>query len=131
MLVIPDPSTAFLDPFTEASTLILICNVRDPVTGQAYSRDARYIAQKAEAYLKSSGIGETAYFGPEAEFFIFDDVRYGQGTNFGFYEVDPPRATGTPAPSRTPTWGTSRGRRRAISRCRRRTRSRTCVPRWC
>jgi glutamine synthetase len=88
MLVIPDPTTAFLDPFTEAPTLILICNVRDPVTGQAYSRDARYIAQKAEAYLKSSGIGETAYFGPEAEFFIFDDVRYGQGTNFGFYEVD-------------------------------------------
>ena len=88
MLVIPDPTTAFLDPFTEASTLILICNVRDPVTGQAYSRDARFIAQKAEAYLKNSGIGETAYFGPEAEFFIFDDVRYGQGTNFGFYEVD-------------------------------------------
>ena len=62
--------------------------MRDPVTGQAYSRDSRYIAQKAEAYLKSSGIGETAYIGPEAEFFIFDDVRYGQGTNFGFYEVD-------------------------------------------
>ena len=105
MLVIPDPTTAFLDPFTEASTLILICNVRDPVTGQAYSRDARYIAQKAEAYLKNSGIGETAYFGPEAEFFIFDDVRYGQGTNFGFYEVDSAEANWNTGKEQNPNLG--------------------------
>ena len=66
MLVVPDPSTAFLDPFTAAATLVLICNIRDPVTGETYSRDARHIAQKAEAYLKSTGIADTAYFGPEA-----------------------------------------------------------------
>ena len=88
MLVIPDPTTAFFDPFTEARTLVLLCNVRDPVSGQMYSRDPRYIAQKAEAYLESTGVGDTAYFGPEAEFFVFDDVRYGQGTNYGFYRID-------------------------------------------
>ena len=61
MLVVPDPTTAFLDPFAEARTLALICNIRDPVTGQSYSRDARYIAQKAENYLKSTGIGNASY----------------------------------------------------------------------
>ena len=88
MMVVPDPTTAFLDPFTADPTLVLICNVRDPVTGQAYSRDARYIAQKAENYLKSTGIADISYWGPEAEFFVFDDVRFGQGTNFGFYHID-------------------------------------------
>ena len=67
MLVVPDPTTAFLDPFTTAPTLVLVCNVRDPVTGQTYSRDPRYVAQKAETYLKSTGLGEAAYFGPEAK----------------------------------------------------------------
>ena len=76
MLVVPDPTTAFIDPFTSATKLVLICNIRDPVTGQSYSRDARYIAQKAETYLKGSGTAETSYFGPEAEFFVFNDVRY-------------------------------------------------------
>jgi len=75
MLVVPDPTTAFLDPFTPATTLILICNIRDPVTGQSYSRDARYIAQKAETYLKGTGRADTSYFGPEAEFFVLNDVR--------------------------------------------------------
>ncbi len=88
MLVVPDPTTAFLDPFTEVATLVLICNVRDPITGQTYSRDARYIAQKAEAYLKNTGIADVAYFGPEPEFFVFDDIRYGQQTNCGFYYID-------------------------------------------
>src|SRR6516225_7335289 len=72
MLVVPDPTTAFFDPFSPAKTLVLICNIRDPVTGQSYSRDARYIAQKAEAYLKDAGRADTSYFGPEAEFFVFD-----------------------------------------------------------
>src|SRR5437879_10769763 len=67
MLVVPDPTTAFLDPFTPATTLVMVCNIRDPVTGHAYSRDARYIAQKAEIYLKGSGRADTSYFGPEAE----------------------------------------------------------------
>ena len=88
MMVVPDAATAFLDPFTAVPTLVLICNVRDPVTGQPYSRDARYIAQKAEAHLKSAGVADVAYFGPEAEFFVFNDVRYGQGTNFAFHTVD-------------------------------------------
>src|SRR6201997_1700606 len=67
MLLMPDPATAFLDPFTAATTLVLICNVKDPVTGEMYTRDPRHIAMKAESYLKSSGIATTAYFGPEAE----------------------------------------------------------------
>src|SRR5574341_587447 len=75
MLVIPDASTAVLDPFTEAPTLSLICNIVDPITKEKYTRDPRNIAQKAEAYLRSTGIADTAYFGPEAEFFIFDDIR--------------------------------------------------------
>jgi glutamine synthetase len=88
MLVIPDPASGFLDPFTEAPTLVLICNIRDPVTGQSYSRDARYIAQKAEVYLQSTRIGDTAYFGPELEHFVFNQVRYDQSTNYGYYEID-------------------------------------------
>ncbi|MBI4640831.1 MAG: type I glutamate--ammonia ligase [Candidatus Tectomicrobia bacterium] len=88
MLLFPDPDSAFLDPFTEEPTLSLICNVLDPVTLEKYSRDPRYVAQKAELYLKSTGIADTAYFGPEAEFFIFDDIRFGQGYNHGFYYID-------------------------------------------
>jgi len=88
MLLMPDPATAFIDPFTAAPTLVLICNVKDPVTGEAYSRDPRYIAAKAESYLKSTGIADTAYFGPEAEFYIFDDVRFDQSYNYGYYYID-------------------------------------------
>ena len=88
MVLVPDPATAFLDPFLEATTLAMICNVIDPTTGQRYSRDPRYIAQKAEEHVDFTGIADTAYFGPEAEFFIFNDIRYGQGTNHAFYYVD-------------------------------------------
>jgi len=88
MLVIPDSTTAVMDPFPENATLSLICNIVDPITRQAYSRDPRNIAMKAEAYLKSTGIGDTAYIGPEPEFFIFDDVRYSQGPDHGFYYID-------------------------------------------
>lgn len=88
MLVVPDPTTAKMDPFYKEPTLVLIGNIVDPVTHESYSRDPRYIAQKAEAYLKSSGIGDTAHFGPEPEFFIFDDVRFESGRNRAFYEVD-------------------------------------------
>jgi glutamine synthetase len=97
MLVVADPTTAFLDPFATATTLVLICNIRDPVTGQTYSRDARHIAQKAETYLKRTDIGEAAYFGPEAEFFVFNEVRYGQGINYAMHEID----------SKEGTWNTS------------------------
>ncbi len=88
MLVIPDPDTAAIDPFFEVPTLTLICNIIDPITRQRYERDPRSIAQKAEEYLKFTGIGDIAYFGPEAEFFIFDDIRYDSGPNFSFYFVD-------------------------------------------
>ena len=77
-----------MDPFTKHPTLSLICNIVDPITKEDYSRDPRNIARKAEAYLKSTGIGDTAYFGPEPEFFIFDDVRYGQNQHSGFYFID-------------------------------------------
>jgi len=88
MLVIPDPETAKMDPFYAAPTLTLICNIVDPVTREPYTRDPRNIAQKADAYLKSSGIGDVAYIGPEPEFFIFDDIRF-ESTRFGaFYEID-------------------------------------------
>ena len=88
MLLVPDPATAILDPFHEEPTLSLVCDVRDPVTGEWYSRDPRQVARKAEAHLMRSGIADTAYFGPEAEFYIFDHVAYGQEANRGFYEVD-------------------------------------------
>ena len=88
MLLMADPTTAVLDPFTAQTTLILFCNIHEPTTGQPYSRDGRSVARKAEAYLKSSGVGDTAYFGPEAEFFVFDDVRFDVSMNHTFYEID-------------------------------------------
>ncbi len=88
MLILPDPTTAKIDPFIERTTLSLICNISDPITREGYTRDPRFIAQKAEAYLKSTGIADTAYFGPEPEFFIFDDVRYASEAHQSFYAVD-------------------------------------------
>ena len=88
MLLIPVAETAKIDPFIEVPTLSLICNVIDPITREGYSRDPRFIATKAEAYLKSTGIGDTAFFGPEPEFFIFDDVRFDSTCNQSFYIVD-------------------------------------------
>jgi glutamine synthetase len=105
MLIIPDPGTAFRDPFTEAPTLVMIGTIRDPVGGQPYSRDPRHIAQKAEAYLKSTGIGDTAYIGPELEFFVFNEVRYDQGTNYGFYEIDAVEANWRAQERRGPNLG--------------------------
>jgi glutamine synthetase len=88
MLLIPEASTAFVDPIFEVPTLVVICDVYDPITRQAYSRDPRNVSKKAEAYLKQTGIGDTIYIGPEAEFFVFDSVRYGGGTNSSFYFLD-------------------------------------------
>ncbi len=88
MVLIPDPSTAVMDPFAAQPSLILTCDVYEPGTGQPYTRDPRSIAKKAEAYLASSGIGDTAYFGPEIEFFVFDDVRFKVSMNSAFYEID-------------------------------------------
>ncbi len=88
MLMVPDPSTAFIDPFFEHPTMVLICDIVDPVTREPYHRDPRYIARKAENYLTASGVGDTAYIGPEAEFFIFNDIKFGTGAQEGFYFVD-------------------------------------------
>ncbi|MCF8719540.1 type I glutamate--ammonia ligase [Nitrospina gracilis] len=88
MLVMPDSTTAVMDPFMQVPTISMICNIVDPITKEKYTRDPRNIAQKAEAYLKSTGIGDTAYFGPEPEFFLFDDVRYEVGINRSAYYVD-------------------------------------------
>jgi glutamine synthetase len=88
MLLFPDPDTAIIDPFTEHATLSLICNIRDPLTGASYNRDPRYVAQKAEKHLKSTGLADTSYWGPEIEFFIFDSIRFGQGPNEGYYHID-------------------------------------------
>ncbi|QQR79362.1 MAG: type I glutamate--ammonia ligase [Deltaproteobacteria bacterium] len=88
MAMIPDPSTARMDPFNKLPTLSLIADIVDPITKQPYSRDPRYVAKKAEAYVKSTGIGDTIYFGPEAEFFIFDTVRFDSTQNSSFFHVD-------------------------------------------
>lgn len=88
MLIIPDPVTMFLDPFIESPTLSLICDVYEPATREKYERCPRNIAQKAEAYLISTGLADTVYYGPEAEFFVFDDVRFESNPNGSFYYVD-------------------------------------------
>ncbi|UCF36802.1 MAG: type I glutamate--ammonia ligase [Acidobacteriota bacterium] len=88
MLLFPDPNTAFEDPFTQARTLVLICDIGDPVTGERYTRDPRYIAMKAENYLLTTGIADTVYMGPEPEFFVLDDVRFDQTPNSGYYFMD-------------------------------------------
>ena len=88
MLVVPQAETAFIDPFATLPTLCMICNIQDPITREDYSRDPRNVARKAVNYLKSTGIADTAYFGPEVEFFIFDDVRFDQNAREGYYHVD-------------------------------------------
>jgi glutamine synthetase len=88
MILMPDPKTAVLDPFMQDRTLILRCDVIEPETMQGYERDPRSIAKRAEAYLKSTGVADTAFFGPEAEFFVFDDVRWNVDMSGSFYEID-------------------------------------------
>lgn len=100
MLLIPDPSTGFIDPYYTRATLSLICSVADPVLGEPYARDPRYVAQKAERHLIESSIADVAYFGPEAEFFVFDHIAYEQVEHRAFYEVDSAEGfwnTGSPA----------------------------------
>ncbi|MEE8602404.1 type I glutamate--ammonia ligase [Euzebya tangerina] len=105
MLLVPDASTAVVDPFRQHSTLILNCFVKDPLTGQSYSRDPRYIAQKAEAYLQSTGIADTCFVGPEAEFFIFDDVRFISEPKGSMYALDSVEAAWNTAKDEGPNLG--------------------------
>jgi glutamine synthetase len=88
MLIIPDPNTMIIDPFIQEPTISLVCDVYEPATKEKYTRCPRSIAQKAEAYLQSTGIADTVYYGPEAEFFIFDDVRFDSAPNGSFYKID-------------------------------------------
>ena len=88
MLLIPEGTTALMDPFNEVPTLVMTCDVIDPITRQHYDRDPRWIAKKAEMYLKNTGVADTAYFGAEAEFFIFDNIRFDQNKHSGFYFID-------------------------------------------
>jgi glutamine synthetase len=100
MLLIPDPTTALIDPFYARVTMSLVCSIADPVLGTPYARDPRYIAQKAERHLVKSGIADVAYFGPEAEFFVFDHIAYEQREHRAFYEIDSAEGfwnTGKPA----------------------------------
>jgi glutamine synthetase len=98
MLVVPDPNTAWIDPFMVEPTLIVTCNVFDSLSREPYNRDPRNVARNAENYLRSTGIADTAFFGPEAEFFLFDDVTYDGGTNYAHYHLD----------SREGAWNTGR-----------------------
>jgi glutamine synthetase len=88
MLIIPDPTTAFIDPFFTHSTLVMICDIQDPLSRKPYSRDPRFVAKKAIDYLIKTGLGDVCYFGPEAEFFVFDSACFDQGMNFAHYKVD-------------------------------------------
>ena len=88
MLLIPDASTAYIDPFSEITTMVMTGDVIDPITRQHYDRDPRWIAKKAELFLQNSGVADTAYFGAEAEFFIFDNIRFDQNAHSGYYFID-------------------------------------------
>ena len=105
MLIIPDPTTAFIDPFCQHPTLSLICDILDPITRESYSRDPRYIAKKALNYLKLTGIADTAYFGPEAEFFILDDVRFETNQHSSYYYVDSVEGAWNTGRSESPNLG--------------------------
>jgi len=98
MLLVADAESAQVDPVLSVPTLNLICNVLDPISRKPYSRDPRYVAQKAEAYLKKSGVADISYWGPEAEFYMFDSVRYDQNAQSGYYYID----------SREGVWNTGR-----------------------
>ena len=130
MTLMPDAATAVLDPFAAQPMLNIFCDVFDPSSGQPYNRDPRSIAKAAQSYMESAGIGDTAYFGPEAEFFVFDDVRYDVSMNECYYKIDSeegPYNTGKQTP--TVTWVTARPSRAATSRFPRSTRPRICAPR--
>jgi glutamine synthetase len=88
MLLVPDPGTMFMDPFTEHPTAVIVCDIEDPITRQRYNKDPRYVAEKAEQHLKSTGIGDTAYIGPEAEFFLFDSLAFDSGPSGSFFKID-------------------------------------------
>ena len=105
MLLFPDPATALIDPVCKIPTLSITCNIKDPITLENYTRDVRHIAQKAEAYLQSTGIADISYWGPEAEFYLLNDIRYEQTQNSGFYHVDSVEGSWNSAREENPNLG--------------------------
>ena len=105
MLLVPVPDSAFVDPFAQIPTLVMVCNVQDPITREDYSRDPRNVARKAVNYLKSTGIADTCFIGPEAEFFVFDDVRFDQNAHEGYFHLDSVEAEWTRGRAEGPNLG--------------------------
>jgi glutamine synthetase len=105
MLLVPVPDSAFVDPFAQIPTLAMVCNVQDPITREDYSRDPRNVARKAVSYLKSTGIADTCFIGPEAEFFVFDDVRFDQNAHEGYFHLDSAEAEWTRGRAESPNLG--------------------------
>jgi glutamine synthetase len=105
MLLVPVPDSAFVDPFAQIPTLAMVCNVQDPITREDYSRDPRNVARKAVSYLKSTGIADTCFIGPEAEFFVFDDVRFDQNAHEGYFHIDSAEAEWTRGRVESPNLG--------------------------
>ena len=121
-----------MDPVLEVPTLSLTCDIYDPLTLEPYSRDPRFIAFKAEEYLRTTGIATTSYWGPEAEFFIFNSVRFDQNAHEGYYHIDAEEGVWNSGRNGgSPTWATGRATRRATSPSRRSTGCRTCARRSC
>ena len=135
MLLIPDPNSAFMDPFRAEPTLVMIGDATDPLSHKPYHRDPRHVAKRAEAYLTSTGIADKAFFGAEAEFFIFDSVRFDQAPQHGFYFIDSDEGSWNSGRegdgAMVPTWATARDTRKAISPFRQATTSRICARKWC
>ncbi len=129
MALLPDPTTAVMDPFMAQPTMILFCDINEPSTGEGYGRDPRTTAKRASAYLNYTGLGDRAYFGPEAEFFLFDDVRFRSNRTTHSSASTILKAPTTRAPnSRPATWATVLIPRAAISRSRRSIPARTSAP---
>ena len=134
MLVVPDPTTAFIDPFFTHPTVTMTCDIVDPGTSGPYRRDPRYIAKKAEAFLKETGIADVSFWGPELEFFIFDSVRFDQNSHSGYYFIDSDEGTWNSGAERNLDGELNLGNKprlkEATSPCRPPTRSRTSAPPW-
>jgi len=131
MLAMPDPDTAFIDPFMAVPTLSLTCTIAETGTMESYSRDPRGIAQKAEKYLVSTGVGDQAFFGPEAEFFVFDNVQFDSKSTARSTALIPTKASGTRAATKCPTSAIKSVTRKVTFRSRPWTPNRTSAPKWC
>ena len=118
MLLYADPTTAIVYPVLSPSTLSLICDVKDPVDGKDYDRDPRYVARKAEAYLKTTGIADTSYWGPELEFFIFNSIAFSTNSHESFYSIDSQEGIWNSGDTSEPTWATARAIKKVISPAR-------------